>query len=236
MKYIKNKLIATSILLTLAFNIQSFASNKELDTFWDKVLAGEEIPQLDASIGTPLEIYKYGRYRVLLGTNFGSMTFVEKDGQYNISFKDRDKLDKSISTNKEALEIVNEYTKGLNANIEDIKSLYVKLTNTEYLYDNTRSGWDSGWIVLKYNTGICNGYARVFSEMLDELGVENYYIEGRLTNGGLHAWNSFVLDGKTYTVDATHASKYKNTDKIWNYFKEDGSMTLGDGRIVLNKY
>lgn len=230
------KQIILSLILSLSMTMSCFASDTKLDTFWKTVLTGEEIPTLSTDAGTPLEIYKYGKYGVLLGTGFGSMNFKKSDGQYIITFNDSEKLKNSIKTHNEALGMIREQVKGVNADLDGIKSLFVKLTNTEYLYDYNKYGWDSGWLVLKENTGICNGYARVFSEMLDELGIENYYIEGRLKNNGLHAWNAFVLDGKTYTVDATHASTYKGTDKIWNYFKEDGSMTLGDGRKVLNKY
>lgn len=114
-----------------------FASDTKLDTFWKTVLTGEEIPTLSTDAGTPLEIYKYGKYGVLLGTGFGSMNFKKSDGQYIITFNDSEKLKNSIKTHNEAIGMIREQVKGVNADLDGIKSLFVKLTNTEYLYDYT---------------------------------------------------------------------------------------------------
>ena len=73
------------------------------------------------------------------------------------------------------------------------------------------------------------------NKMLEQMGIESYYVLGD-TEAGYHAWNTCVVDGNAYTFDATYALSRKGTDKMWNTFKADSSMTLGDGRIIRNIY
>lgn len=48
---------------------------------------------------------------------------------------------------------------------------------------------------------VCEGYARAFELILNELGIENIYIVGDA--GGAHAWNMVKIDGQYYYVDVT---------------------------------
>lgn len=54
---------------------------------------------------------------------------------------------------------------------------------------------------------VCEGYARTFKYILDELGIENVLVSGSATNSNGstedHAWNYVQLEGKWYAVDVT---------------------------------
>ncbi len=67
---------------------------------------------------------------------------------------------------------------------------------------------------------VCEGYAKTFELVLNELGIENIYIVGTASGGG-HAWNAVKLDdGKYYYVDATwdDAKKGNNDGRKYTYF------------------
>lgn len=61
--------------------------------------------------------------------------------------------------------------------------------------------------VLVLGTGVCDGYARTYDWILDDLGIENYYVDS-VSLG--HAWNIIVLDGEKYFADIT------NDDPVWD--------------------
>ena len=67
---------------------------------------------------------------------------------------------------------------------------------------------------------MCEGYARGFKYILDELGIPCVLISGTATNSNgeteSHAWNYVELEGKWYAVDVT-----------W-----DDPVIVGDGYIT----
>lgn len=56
--------------------------------------------------------------------------------------------------------------------------------------------------LLSSGLAVCEGYARTFSALLDEVGIENYYVTG-YGDDVLHAWNMVKVDGEYYYVDVT---------------------------------
>lgn len=56
--------------------------------------------------------------------------------------------------------------------------------------------------LLRDGIAVCEGYARTFAMLLDEVGVENYYVTG-YGDDVLHAWNMVKVDGAYYYVDVT---------------------------------
>lgn len=58
------------------------------------------------------------------------------------------------------------------------------------------------YTVLSKKIGVCGGYARLFVEVFDQLGLENYYVVGYRSGEG-HAWNAVRIGQHLYHVDAT---------------------------------
>lgn len=56
--------------------------------------------------------------------------------------------------------------------------------------------------VLLNGYGVCEGYAKATSRILDCAGIRNLYVVGD-TNRGLHAWNYVYLNGAWYWLDTT---------------------------------
>lgn len=79
--------------------------------------------------------------------------------------------------------------------------------NLEYDYDNyladtipKRSYSQEGAIL--YRTAVCGGYAKTFCSFMDVLGIECEYVRGQ-GNGGNHAWNRVLLNGRWLYIDVT---------------------------------
>ena len=69
----------------------------------------------------------------------------------------------------------------------------------------------------------------LFFELATRCGIQAEYIEGE-ANGGGHAWNSVVIDGTTYYLDATWADNKGIKDA---YFLVDDQDISGSQRTVL---
>ncbi|MEG1775768.1 MAG: DUF5050 domain-containing protein [Clostridia bacterium] len=57
--------------------------------------------------------------------------------------------------------------------------------------------------VMVKEQGLCTGYAYAMAYMLDQLGIENHLTN---TDDGVHIFNTVLLDGKYYHMDATYES------------------------------
>lgn len=73
---------------------------------------------------------------------------------------------------------------------------------------------------------VCAGYAMIYKEIMDRLGIECHYVEGCTTEADSkkditnHAWNLLKIDGRFYPVDLTwDATRYRQgqTDSF-NFF------------------
>lgn len=82
---------------------------------------------------------------------------------------------------------------------------------------------------LRTGTAVCEGYSMLFFELATRCGIQAEYIEGE-ANGGGHAWNSVVIDGNTYYLDATWADNKGIKDA---YFLVDDQDISGSQRTVL---
>ena len=67
----------------------------------------------------------------------------------------------------------------------------------------------SAYGALGLHVAVCQGYAMAYSWMLDELGIENYYISSDSIN---HGWNMIYLDNAPYFVDVTW------DDSTWDFY------------------
>lgn len=67
---------------------------------------------------------------------------------------------------------------------------------------------------ILYGKLVCAGFALVYKEMLDRIGIKNYYQNQK----SIHAFNIIEVDGKKYGVDVTWDNCYKqNTDGKCNF-------------------
>ena len=55
---------------------------------------------------------------------------------------------------------------------------------------------------LLYGTAVCEGYAKAYQLILDELGIPNRRVTG-IADGGWHSWSEVCIGGITYAVDVT---------------------------------
>ena len=58
--------------------------------------------------------------------------------------------------------------------------------------------------VTAYNESVCQGYAKTYQYLLNEMGVFATLVTGVMNNGENHAWNLVEIDGEYYYVDVTH--------------------------------
>lgn len=139
-----------------------------------------------------------------------------------------------IDKHNEAERLIAEKINGRAATLETVQQLYAEVVNNT-TYDRTYETYTTAYDVLVNHQSTCHGIAILMNKMLEQLGIESYYVVGN-TSAGYHAWNTCIVDGNAYTYDATYALNRKGTDRMWNTFKADSSMTLGDGRTIQNIY
>ena len=128
---------------------------------------------------------------------------------------------KLISNNSNVLEDVNSYISKIeNKKKEIIKSLEDKNNTYKVLYihnwlidhlnyDITMHAENNNNIygAIIENNAICEGYAKAFKYLLDELNIPSIIVcgEGIDEQGSTekHAWNEVYLNGKWYAIDVT---------------------------------
>lgn len=79
----------------------------------------------------------------------------------------------------------------------------------------------TGRAALLKGTAVCNGYASLYNLMCRFVGIYETYGMFGTANGGGHAWNYQVLDGKPCMSDPTWGSNY--FAKSADYFAKDHS-------------
>lgn len=55
--------------------------------------------------------------------------------------------------------------------------------------------------LLINNTAVCHGYAWLYNILMNDLGIESYFVSSAENN---HAWNILRLDGNYYHIDCTY--------------------------------
>lgn len=120
------------------------------------------------------------------------------------------------------------------------------ISNTKYDQDMDNNNIYTAYGALKERIAVCEGYAKAFKYILDDLGIPCVIACGvaRNSNGETesHAWNYVKIDGGWYAVDCTWddpviiGSGYISQDVYKRYFLK-GSLDFfqdhaEDGRIV----
>lgn len=121
-----------------------------------------------------------------------------------------------IGIMKDALEKrVNEYLVGCPDSSDYDKILYIHdrmVNETEYDYGAVQKMNESGknntastaYAALVMGKAICSGYSAAFRLLMNRLGIECIYVDGRgLEKGESHRWNAVRCDGDWYHIDVT---------------------------------
>ncbi|MDE7274501.1 MAG: hypothetical protein K2N95_15855 [Lachnospiraceae bacterium] len=121
---------------------------------------------------------------------------------------------KAYSTNRKTEAIIKIYdlaetiTKDCTTDSQRINAVHDWMVrNIAYDYDNylASSIPDCSYTqegAILYGIAVCSGYAHTFSSFMDVLGIESEYISGQ-GNGGGHAWNRVMLNGRWLYIDVT---------------------------------
>lgn len=137
---------------------------------------------------------------------------------------------------------------------EDIKMVHDYLVdNIEYDTSLSKNNIYDVYGALINRVAVCEGYARSFKYILDEMGISSVLVIGTGTNSRgeteRHAWNYVEIDGNWYAVDCTwddpvvigggslpQGSKYKYFLKGANEFNQDhiSSGQFTDGGKVFS--
>ena len=137
---------------------------------------------------------------------------------------------------------------------EDIKMDHDYLVdNIEYDTSLSKDNIYDVYGALVNRVAVCEGYARSFKYILDEMGISSVLVIGTGTNSRgeteRHAWNYVEIDGNWYAVDCTwddpvvvgggnlpQSSKYKYFLKGANEFNQDhiSSGQFTDGGKVFS--
>ena len=109
----------------------------------------------------------------------------------------------------------NEYEKAMflyNALVVDME--YDENYETIYSPKSIERGLNG----ILYGKLVCAGFAEVYKEMLDRIGIKNYY-QNRKNH---HDWNVIEIDGKKYGLDITFDNNRKNNGKCtFSFFGSD---------------
>jgi hypothetical protein len=140
------------------------------------------------------------RYNVYIDA--GSDVFYYEDGFY--SKEDVEKYENEIEQVKNRI-IANLEGK---SDYEKIKIVHDYLVDTiEYEEDLNQKNIYNMYGALISNRCVCEGYAKAFQYLMNELGIENTIVIGKGTNNKdkteSHAWNYVKLDENWYAVDVT---------------------------------
>ncbi len=91
------------------------------------------------------------------------------------------------------------------------------LNHCSYADPSESSSYNTMYGCLVEGKASCEGYARTFQYILNQLNIENRLVTGEHTNDGTnyvaHMWNYVLLDGEGYFVDLT-ADDTNNGDNV----------------------
>lgn len=142
--------------------------------------------------------YTYTRY--IVGDMVKRLTI---SGDYIMDAKTRDEYLPKIA------DYVSLYISELNnALLSDYDDYDVIKFTYEYIINNTEYVIDAPYnqsilSVMCEHQSVCQGYAKAFQYLLNQVGVECTIVTGAIVDGEGHAWNVVKSDGNYYYVDAT---------------------------------
>lgn len=125
----------------------------------------------------------------------------------NNNFNTIEEIDNALNFLEGMREEINRQLEGYNE-IEKIRQVHNWLIdNIEYDTNFESNEPYSIYGALKEGKAVCEGYARSFKYILDELGIPCVLVSGTGTNSNgqteSHAWNYVEIAGEWYAVDVT---------------------------------
>lgn len=139
--------------------------------------------------------------------------------------------------------IKNSTIKSLNGKSDYEKALYVHdaLVNSLEYDSSVNSHNIYGALVEK--SAVCEGYAKAFKYILDELNIDCILVNGTATNSSgkteSHMWNYIKLDGNWYGVDVTWDDPIVVGGFSKNIIRHDyfckGSNVFNESHVASNK-
>ena len=140
-------------------------------------------------------------------------------------FQDIDYIDRTIyspNTLASVIEVFEKIEKQIRYSWTPLqKSMFVYKTLCEHLhykYDNEHSHENGRDVVrslegLLYGKLVCSGFALVYKEAMDRLGIPCLYQNKQ----GHHSWNIIQIDGKNYGVELTWDCANKKADNMCRF-------------------
>lgn len=86
--------------------------------------------------------------------------------------------------------------------VHDYLALTTQYDELNYTNGTVPADSYTAYGALVETVAVCDGYAKAAQLLLNQLGIENDYVDGS-ANGILHAWNLVKIDGKYYFMDIT---------------------------------
>ncbi len=179
-------------------------------------------------------------YRVSIGTKDGSSYLLD-------DFSTEEDINLAISHVEEVRALIK--SSAIGNDVEKIKTIHDTLVNhITYFNENNIPSIYNIYGALVNQKSVCEGYAKSFKYILDDLGIPCVIVCGIATNSSgkteSHAWNYVQLNGKWYAVDVTWddpviVGNGKLTDKMMHEYFLLGSSHFftdhtEDGNIVDN--
>lgn len=153
------------------------------------------------------DIYSDGSY--ISGT-LGRVTSQVVDcGEYtqvNFSVEYRNTLEEEEFINSEVNRILKNIIKPGMSEFEKVKAVHDYIINNTRYAKDTKHSPHSAYTIFKEGKGVCQAYTLASYRLLDAIGIENYYVVGKSSNGGVwndHSWNLLKIDGRYYNMDVT---------------------------------
>lgn len=134
--------------------------------------------------------------------------------------------------------------KSLNGKSDYEKALYVHDALVNSLeYDSSTVNSHNIYGALVEKAAVCEGYAKAFKYILDDLNIECILVSGTATNSSgeteSHMWNYIKLDGNWYGVDVTWDDPIVVGGYTKNIIRHDyfckGSNVFNESHVVSNK-
>lgn len=170
------------------------------DTFYICSINPDDIDYaFNCVMGDHPEIFYTNGYMYTKFTTTDRIVKIEFTPAYTIPYEDVVKYEKDIEDYKNA------FLNGVNQNTDD----YTKIKYTyEYIIKNTEYDVDSVQnqnilSVFVYGRSVCQGYAKAFQYLSEELGIQSTLVVGYVGANEGHAWNMVKCNGQYYYIDCT---------------------------------
>lgn len=120
----------------------------------------------------------------------------------NYKETDKDVISSTIDQINKATEEILFFVDENMSDFEKIMTVHDYMA-LHYEYDYSYTIYDLSIMLDK--TGVCMAYTLAFTHLMNQLGIETYYVSSEAMN---HAWNLVKLDGEWYHIDLTWDDHY----------------------------